>query len=157
MSSKHALPFHELSELSEDEDEHALPFHDTNVCFVNPSENFPSSIYYRNLNLKRPSPWSSTPKPPEKKSGEFDFGHTEDSLEKSDTALSFGSEQDLVVHLQDSANFNSNQESGASKFGTWDGVFTSCFLNIMGVILFLRLGWCIGSTGLLGTVQLLQF
>lgn len=28
-------------------------------------------------------------------------------------------------------------------FGAWDGVFTSCMLNIFGVIIFLRTGWMV--------------
>merc|ERR1719445_2049391 len=35
----------------------------------------------------------------------------------------------------------------SSKFGTWDGVFTSCLLNIFGVIMFLRLPWVVGQAG----------
>ncbi|KAL4618096.1 solute carrier family 12 member 8-like [Arapaima gigas] len=31
-------------------------------------------------------------------------------------------------------------------FGTWDGVFTTCMINIFGVVLFLRTGW-LGNTG----------
>uniref|UniRef100_V9KDV4 Solute carrier family 12 member 8 n=2 Tax=Callorhinchus milii TaxID=7868 RepID=V9KDV4_CALMI len=34
-------------------------------------------------------------------------------------------------------------------FGTWDGVFTSCMINIFGVVLFLRTGWLVGNTGVL--------
>ncbi|XP_073408027.1 solute carrier family 12 member 8 isoform X2 [Dendrobates tinctorius] len=33
-------------------------------------------------------------------------------------------------------------------FGTWDGVFTSCMINIFGVVLFLRTGWLVGNTGI---------
>ncbi|KAM9851303.1 solute carrier family 12 member 8 [Aulostomus maculatus] len=32
-------------------------------------------------------------------------------------------------------------------FGTWDGVFTSCMINIFGVVLFLRTGYLVGNTG----------
>ena len=28
-------------------------------------------------------------------------------------------------------------------FGTWDGVFTSCLINLIGVIIFLRMGWIV--------------
>ncbi|XP_065838595.1 solute carrier family 12 member 8-like [Oscarella lobularis] len=31
------------------------------------------------------------------------------------------------------------------RFGTWDGVFTSCILNIFGVVIFLRSGWMVGQ------------
>lgn len=33
-------------------------------------------------------------------------------------------------------------------FGTWDGVFTSCMLNIFGVVIFLRTGWMVGYAGI---------
>lgn len=33
-------------------------------------------------------------------------------------------------------------------FGTWDGVFTSCMINIFGVVLFLRTGWLVVSNEL---------
>ncbi|XP_076033037.1 solute carrier family 12 member 8-like [Oratosquilla oratoria] len=32
-------------------------------------------------------------------------------------------------------------------FGTWDGVFTSCMVNLVGVIVFLRAGWVVGQAG----------
>eukprot|EP00123_Amoebidium_parasiticum_P018112 comp24105_c0_seq1/m.43570 comp24105_c0_seq1/g.43570 ORF comp24105_c0_seq1/g.43570 comp24105_c0_seq1/m.43570 type:complete len:621 (-) comp24105_c0_seq1:702-2564(-) len=35
-----------------------------------------------------------------------------------------------------------------TKFGTWDGVFTSCIVNIFGVILFLRMGYIVGNMGI---------
>jgi len=37
-------------------------------------------------------------------------------------------------------------------FGTWDGVFTSCLINIFGVIVFLRSGWVVGQAGILNAV-----
>ncbi|XP_059895741.1 solute carrier family 12 member 8 isoform X2 [Gadus macrocephalus] len=38
-------------------------------------------------------------------------------------------------------------------FGTWDGVFTTCMINIFGVVLFLRTGYLVGNTGvMLGVV-----
>ncbi|PAA55109.1 hypothetical protein BOX15_Mlig024265g14 [Macrostomum lignano] len=33
-------------------------------------------------------------------------------------------------------------------FGTWDGVFTSCVMNIFGTLVFLRAGWLVGQAGL---------
>uniref|UniRef100_A0A6I8QS40 Solute carrier family 12 member 8 n=1 Tax=Xenopus tropicalis TaxID=8364 RepID=A0A6I8QS40_XENTR len=42
-------------------------------------------------------------------------------------------------------------------FGTWDGVFTSCMINIFGVVLFLRTGWLVGNTGVLLGVVLVSF
>ena len=41
-------------------------------------------------------------------------------------------------------------------FGTWDGVFTSCLINIFGVVMFLRTGWVVGNVGIgLATVIVL--
>ncbi|NXW32655.1 S12A8 protein, partial [Phaetusa simplex] len=42
-------------------------------------------------------------------------------------------------------------------FGTWDGVFTSCMINIFGVILFLRTGWLVGNTGIVMGMFLVSF
>ncbi|GFS03588.1 solute carrier family 12 member 8 [Elysia marginata] len=33
-------------------------------------------------------------------------------------------------------------------FGTWDGVFTSCLINILSVVIFLRMGWIVGHAGI---------
>ncbi|XP_057593811.1 solute carrier family 12 member 8 [Hippopotamus amphibius kiboko] len=41
-------------------------------------------------------------------------------------------------------------------FGTWDGVFTSCMINMFGVVLFLRTGWLVGNTGVLAGVFLVS-
>jgi len=47
----------------------------------------------------------------------------------------------------------------AKKFGTFGGVFTPTLLTILGVIMYLRLGWVVGNAGLLGAwlVILLSF
>lgn len=39
--------------------------------------------------------------------------------------------------------------AGPKKFGTFGGVFTPSILTILGVIMYLRLGWVVGSAGLL--------
>lgn len=82
-----------------------------NICFVDPEENFPSSTYYRQPELKRPQPWQKTSR------GVLDDQNEDMNL------IPIDSEGNLPV------------ETSSLKFGTWDGVFTSCFLNIMGVIL----------------------
>jgi len=41
------------------------------------------------------------------------------------------------------------------RFGTFEGVFTPAILTIIGVILYLRLGWVIGSVGILGAVLII--
>ncbi|KXJ09588.1 Solute carrier family 12 member 8, partial [Exaiptasia diaphana] len=44
-------------------------------------------------------------------------------------------------------------------FGTWDGVFTSCVLNIFGVVIFLRTGWMVDPSSNIpaGTLAALGF
>ncbi|MBU1096159.1 MAG: Na-K-Cl cotransporter [Bacteroidetes bacterium] len=50
-----------------------------------------------------------------------------------------------------------NKFSGKSdsKFGTFGGVFTPDVLTILGVIMYLRLGWVVGNAGLLGAIGII--
>ena len=41
------------------------------------------------------------------------------------------------------------------KFGTFEGVFVPTLLTILGVIMYLRLGWVIGNAGLVGAVAII--
>lgn len=41
------------------------------------------------------------------------------------------------------------------RFGTWSGVFTPSLLTILGVIMYLRLGWVVGEAGLLGAIAII--
>ncbi|RMF59396.1 MAG: Na-K-Cl cotransporter, partial [Calditrichaeota bacterium] len=41
------------------------------------------------------------------------------------------------------------------KFGTFAGVFTPDVLTILGVIMYLRLGWVVGNAGFLGAVSII--
>lgn len=43
-----------------------------------------------------------------------------------------------------------NQPKIIKKFGTFGGVFTPTLLTILGVIMYLRMGWVVGNAGLLG-------
>jgi len=38
------------------------------------------------------------------------------------------------------------------KFGTFEGVFTPSILTILGVIMYMRLGWVVGNAGILGAI-----
>uniref|UniRef100_A0A1I7XT79 AA_permease domain-containing protein n=1 Tax=Heterorhabditis bacteriophora TaxID=37862 RepID=A0A1I7XT79_HETBA len=40
-------------------------------------------------------------------------------------------------------------------FGTWDGVFTTVMVNIFGIIVFLRMGWIVGTAGVVNSILLL--
>lgn len=42
--------------------------------------------------------------------------------------------------------------SQPTLFGKWDGVFTSCMVNIFGVIVFLRSGWIVAEAGILHAI-----
>jgi amino acid transporter len=43
----------------------------------------------------------------------------------------------------------------AKKFGTFGGVFTPSILTILGVIMYMRLGWVVGNAGLVGAILLI--
>ncbi len=43
----------------------------------------------------------------------------------------------------------------AQKFGTFGGVFVPSVLTILGVIMYLRLGWVVGNSGLIGTIVII--
>jgi len=45
--------------------------------------------------------------------------------------------------------------SNIKKFGTFGGVFTPTLLTILGVIMFLRLGWVVGNAGLIGALLII--
>ncbi|WP_165731710.1 amino acid permease [Polaribacter sp. 20A6] len=45
--------------------------------------------------------------------------------------------------------------SKTKKFGTFAGVFTPSILTILGVIMYMRLGWVVGNAGLLGAILII--
>lgn len=45
-----------------------------------------------------------------------------------------------------------NTSSAVGGFGTFKGVFTPSILTILGVIMYLRMGWVVGHVGLFGTI-----
>ncbi len=50
---------------------------------------------------------------------------------------------------------NSGPVEVPKRFGTFEGVFTPSILTIIGVILFLRLGWVVGNVGFLGALLII--
>jgi len=44
---------------------------------------------------------------------------------------------------------------GGKKFGTFAGVFTPSILTILGVIMYMRLGWVVGNAGLIGAILII--
>ena len=47
------------------------------------------------------------------------------------------------------------EDASLRRFSTFQGVFTPVLLTILGVIMFLRLGWVVGHAGLLGAVAII--
>ncbi|UKN02608.1 hypothetical protein K6119_03665 [Paracrocinitomix mangrovi] len=47
--------------------------------------------------------------------------------------------------------------SQPKKFGTFAGVFTPSILTILGVIMYMRMGWVVGNAGLFGTIGVILF
>jgi amino acid transporter len=45
--------------------------------------------------------------------------------------------------------------AGIKKFGAFAGVFTPSLLTILGVIMYMRMGWVVGNAGLLGTIAII--
>lgn len=45
--------------------------------------------------------------------------------------------------------------SQPKKFGTFEGVFTPSLLTILGVIMYMRLGWVVGHAGLIGAIAII--
>jgi amino acid transporter len=47
------------------------------------------------------------------------------------------------------------ETTGTKRFGTFIGVFTPSILTILGIILFLRIGWVVGQAGLMGALTII--
>lgn len=45
-------------------------------------------------------------------------------------------------------------DNGAKRFGAFGGVFTPSILTILGVVMYLRLGWVVGNAGLAGALAI---
>ncbi|WP_445956972.1 amino acid permease [Yeosuana sp.] len=45
--------------------------------------------------------------------------------------------------------------AGKKIFGTFEGVFTPSILTILGVIMYMRLGWVVGNAGLIGAIVII--
>ncbi|MCD6366154.1 MAG: hypothetical protein J7L46_01300 [Bacteroidales bacterium] len=43
----------------------------------------------------------------------------------------------------------------SNKFGAFSGVFTPSLLTILGVIMYMRLGWVVGQAGLIATIGII--
>lgn len=52
-------------------------------------------------------------------------------------------------------NPQSSSKRSSGKLGTFGGVFTPTVLTILGVIMYLRLGWVVGNAGLLGAIAII--
>ncbi len=60
-----------------------------------------------------------------------------------------------VKTLLSGGNQENTGEPAGLKFGTFGGVFSPTMLTILGVIMYLRLGWVVGNAGLLGAIAII--
>jgi solute carrier family 12 sodium/potassium/chloride transporter 2 len=61
----------------------------------------------------------------------------------------------LPRNIFDALRTITRSEDRSRSFGTFGGVFTPTVLTILGVIMYLRLGWVVGNAGLLGAVAII--
>ena len=62
---------------------------------------------------------------------------------------------DLFKRFQFPRVWQNSGQTKIKKFGTFGGVFTPDVLTILGVIMYLRLGWVVGNAGFLGAVAII--
>ncbi|GIY28608.1 solute carrier family 12 member 8 [Caerostris extrusa] len=86
----------------------------------------------------------------------------EPSLEKGPLLGSWGGEGSSQFHDKGDKELFHEDQLASNKpwwkmnfflsepvlFGVWDGVFTSCMINLFSVIIFLRVGWIVGNAGI---------
>lgn len=72
--------------------------------------------------------------------------------DRSDTT-SIDAKSEEVKDVQQQADEHDAQQP--RKFGTFAGVFTPTLLTILGVIMYLRLGWVVGNAGLAGALLII--
>lgn len=61
----------------------------------------------------------------------------------------------LGVGVSETAEPDAAEETSKPGFGTFAGVFVPTLLTILGVIMFVRLGWVVGNAGLLGATAII--
>ncbi|MFC1489739.1 amino acid permease [Candidatus Latescibacterota bacterium] len=61
----------------------------------------------------------------------------------------------FLKYLKKENGTKKNSKNNISSLGTFEGVFTPNVLTILGVILYLRLGWVVGNAGFLGAVLII--
>ncbi|MBN2365132.1 MAG: Na-K-Cl cotransporter [Calditrichaeota bacterium] len=63
--------------------------------------------------------------------------------------------QSLLESISEKVSQLRSRRPKAKKFNTFGGVFTPDVLTILGVIMYLRLGWVVGNAGFLGAVAII--
>jgi len=61
----------------------------------------------------------------------------------------------ILKSIREKTGFVKTSHTIPHKFGTFGGVFTPDVLTILGVIMYLRLGWVVGNAGFLGAVVII--
>ena len=61
----------------------------------------------------------------------------------------------ILNSIREKIGFVKTSHTIPHKFGTFGGVFAPDVLTILGVIMYLRLGWVVGNAGFLGAVAII--
>jgi amino acid transporter len=61
----------------------------------------------------------------------------------------------IGIVQKNEVKMSTQSQAHVKKFGTFAGVYTPAILTILGVIMYLRLGWVIGSVGLVQTIVII--
>ena len=61
----------------------------------------------------------------------------------------------LLDTLRNKLGFGQIGKTEKPRFGTFGGVFVPDVLTVLGVILYLRLGWVVGNAGFVGAVAII--
>jgi hypothetical protein len=64
-------------------------------------------------------------------------------------------DQPMAAVTETSAHPPGHSKTIKNQLGTLNGCFIPCCLNIMGAVMFMRLGWATGEAGILGAVGML--
>jgi potassium/chloride transporter 9 len=71
---------------------------------------------------------------------------------ENDLSLGRGNEFNQSMHGRGDVKWRPKAKYAKGKLGTFQGVYVPCMLSIIGVILFLRLGWAVGQAGVMGVI-----
>jgi hypothetical protein len=71
--------------------------------------------------------------------------------------VSKSTEQQVEGEPTRQSKFTTLMVANKDGLGTIQGVFVPCMLSIVGLVLFMRLGWAVGEAGVLGVLSMIAF